>query len=312
MHQIILTLRPHTPFGSMPKGDTFFGQLCWAIRHRYGEQRLQALLEDYTTGRPFAVVSDGLPAGHLPLPELPLHQYDPLPDADRKVAKKRRWLRRKDFERPLHTWLQHARTPAELAMTTTRPQPHNTISRATGTTGTGVFAPYQLEQIWFEPDARLDLYITYDAQRLSANELTELVEQIGSFGYGRDATTGLGKFSIEKTDTTPWPAHDHANALLTLAPCAPQGLALNERHCFYQTFVRFGRHGDQGVHTGKPFKAPLLLADTGALLSPSAIPDASFIGQGLGGDGSLSRAIPETVHQGYAPVISVRLEDNAS
>lgn len=32
-----------------------------------------------------------------------------------------------------------------------------------------------------------------------------------------------------------------------------------------------------------------------------------FIGQGLGGDGSLSSVLPQTVHQGYAPALPVRL-----
>ena len=33
----------------------------------------------------------------------------------------------------------------------------------------------------------------------------------------------------------------------------------------------------------------------------------SFFGQGLGGDGTLSKSLPKTVHQGYAPVIGIRL-----
>jgi CRISPR-associated protein Csm4 len=34
---------------------------------------------------------------------------------------------------------------------------------------------------------------------------------------------------------------------------------------------------------------------------------ALFVGQGLGTNGTLSKAIPETVQQGYAPVVGIRL-----
>ena len=51
----------------------------------------------------------------------------------------------------------------------------------------------------------------------------------------------------------------------------------------------------------------MLLAQTGALLTPPVLPATGFIGQGLGGDGSLSNAIPATVQQGYAPFVGVHL-----
>lgn len=61
-----------------------------------------------------------------------------------------------------------------------------------------------------------------------------------------------------------------------------------------------------------PYKTPLLLADTGAVLTPMQFDDRLFTGAGLGGDGSLSNALPETVHQGYAPVIAIHLPQQES
>ena len=55
---------------------------------------------------------------------------------------------------------------------------------------------------------------------------------------------------------------------------------------------------------GKPFKNPLLLAQTAALFTTS-IAEIGFIGQGLGGNGELSKTLATTVHQGYAPFIAV-------
>ena len=39
MQSICVTLSPLSAFAT-PKGDTLFGQLCWAIRNRLGEAYL--------------------------------------------------------------------------------------------------------------------------------------------------------------------------------------------------------------------------------------------------------------------------------
>lgn len=64
-------ITPKSAFGTPLKGDTLFGQLCWAIHNRFGNARLIELLVDYTKGKPFVVTSDALPAGYFPRPVLP-------------------------------------------------------------------------------------------------------------------------------------------------------------------------------------------------------------------------------------------------
>jgi len=93
MQTLRLTLQPRTAFGVPIRGDTLFGQLCWAIRHRFGEERLVDLLQEYAE-QPFAVCSDAFPKGYLPRPALPLHRFERV-DEERKRVKKRQWL-------PLH------------------------------------------------------------------------------------------------------------------------------------------------------------------------------------------------------------------
>jgi len=312
METLIAIIEPRSAFGGPMKGDTLFGQLCWAARHRWGEERLDQLLQGYADGKPFAVVSDAFPKDHLPRPAMPLHRFDEVPGIDRKQVKKRDWLPREHFPRPLSRWLEYAVTENQIAgrqLRISHTQPHNTINRLTGTTGSGEFAPYAMEQHWFAPQLRFELYIAHDRSRLTADEIHQLLEDVGQSGYGRDTSIGLGKFNVASIEARPWPAQEGANACLTLAPCAPQGLAFDPEKSWYQPFVRFGRHGDLAVHTGRPFKNPVLMADTGALLTPVGKMPACFTGQGLGGDGRLSRAIEKTVHQGYAPVLPVRLEE---
>ena len=285
-----------------------FGQLCWAIVHRHGESRLEELLRDYRI-QPFAICSDGFPSGYLPLPRLPATYFD-LPDQeDRKMARKKRWIPFEDYASgPLREWLGQARSDIHVfGAGDTREQPHNSINRLTGTTGEGMFAPYSQPQIWYGNATRIDICLLLDDSRLSLSEVTVLLDDIGAFGYGRDASIGLGKFERQECAKWDFPVVEGANACLTLAPCAPQGLGLDGKHSYYTVFTRFGRHGSVGVHKeGGPFKAPVLLADTAAVFSP-LLDERGYIGQGLGGAGELSKSIPQTVHQGYAPCIPVHL-----
>lgn len=310
-YQVIINLQ--SAFATPLKGDTLLGQLCWAIRNRYGESRLTNCLEGYTNNQPFAVVSDAFPEGHLPLPKLPSLFYESLADVDRKAIKKRCWLPVADLEMPVYEWLHHAKSPADLAANTHRfsslsekhPHSHNTINRQTNTTSDNGFAPYSVAQEWFIPGLRWTLYVLLDSARLSSDDCRQCLSDIGSFGYGKDASIGLGKFVVEDFQAQPLPAQNNANACLTLAPCAPQGLGYDEQRSFYQLFTRFGRHGDVAVHQdGKPFKNPVLLAQTAAVFGTSP-PNTGFIGQGIGGNGELSKTLAATVHQGYTPVIAV-------
>ncbi|WP_295408545.1 CRISPR-associated protein Csm7 [uncultured Thiocystis sp.] len=323
MDTLALRLRPLTAFGSPLLGDTLFGQVCWAARHRFGLERLNALLDGYTAGHPFAVVADAHPDGYLPRPALPLSAYREIPGADRKQAKRRHWIPLSALADPLPDWLRHAQTDRDLiapvptestakpratspALTVLYPQPHNSISRLTGTTGRGDFAPYTLMQRWHAPEVTLCCRVVFDPERIEASEIRQLFEDIGLSGFGRDASIGLGKFSVEPLEQT-WPSQAQPNACLTLAPCAPQGLGYDPARSFYEVFTRFGRHGDLAVQLGNPFKTPLLLARAGAILTPRDWPAVPFVGQGLGGDGRLSKVIPETVQQGYAPCIPIHL-----
>lgn len=329
------TLRPLSAFGTPMAGDTLFGQLCWTLCHQLGNARLGELLHGYTNGLPFAVLSDALPTGHVPLPHVTSDSWRKSTDAgqDRKALKKKKWLPTPALATPFANWQTSASSDIEVAAPlisawaargkhrepkgsshTERAQPHNTINRQTGTTGEGQFAPYAMPQIWFHPAMQFDLYVVLDDARLSLAELTTALVYMGEVGFGRDASIGLGKFELvgdavlnslrcedaASTEST-------ANSYLTLGPCAPQGLGFCPVRSTYQVATRFGRHGDAAVQSRQPFKRPVLLAKAGGVFWPETL-DASrlFLGQGLGGTSNpVSLAMPETVQQGYAPVIAI-------
>lgn len=319
MQSYQLTLKPLTAFATALYGDTLFGQLCWAIRNRYGEDKLTELLKGYTEQQPFAIVSNAFPEGYIPLAKIPGHFYKEVAGLDRKAVKKRAWLPLDALSKPVSEWLHYASSEADIAqaygdkeitkLQQTHPQPHNSINRQTGTTGDG-FAPYSIEQHWFHPQLQWHCYIQIDEQRIELKSIRQCLEDIGQIGYGRDASIGMGKFAILECQPFQFNAQNQTNAWLTLAPCAPQGQGYDAEKSYYQIFTRFGRHGDRAVQQGKPFKNPVLLAQAGAVFSLTNTKNP-WIGQGIGGQGELSKIIPDTVQQGYSPVFGICLPNDA-
>lgn len=324
MESIHLVLQPRTAFGGPIRGDTLFGQLCWAVRNRFGEARLNELLADYRE-QPFAVCSDAFPKGFIPRPALPLHRFDSVEGEDRKQVKRRQWLPIEAVCEPVRQWLAHCKTEREVALLSgvdaeySKPaigarhaQPHNSIHRGLGTTHGAEFAPYLQPQYWYAAGLQLDLWVIHNPDCIEEKHLIECLCDIGRTGYGRDASIGLGKFDIDSCQRESLPGAEQSNACYALAPCAPQGLDWKAEQSFYHPFTRFGRHGDRAVLTGKPFKNPVLLVDTGALLTPKKPPPTPILGQGLGGNGELSKLNGgATVQQGYAPCLFVNLEGAA-
>jgi len=304
-YRAILTLR--SPLGTPLAGDTLFGQICHAVRETAGDIELRRLLAGYTQGSPWLVVSDGFPQGFLPRPTRPpLTQNKP---EERKAAKGKRWIRLAAAASPLPVLLAAAQNDEDVygkerVPVVSRAQ-HNTINRLTGTTGSGVFAPYTMPQTHYAAGQKIDLWCVLDETRCDAVALKERLSTIGAAGFGRDASIGLGKFDVEGLDAASFPAPARAQAHWTLAPCAPQGMGFDGTRSYWRVLTRFGRHGGALALSAHPFKNPVLLAAAGAIFAPNGgFSQRLFIGQGLTG----VSAHTETVHQGYAPVVPLQLE----
>ncbi|MBF0307996.1 MAG: CRISPR-associated protein Csm7 [Magnetococcales bacterium] len=301
MNTLLITLEPLTAFATPLHGDTLFGQLCWALRNRQGEAWLVERLRGYTANDPFLVVGDAFPEGHFPRPRKPSKGFQS------KENRQQVWLPRREWGLDCVTeeaiWGKD-KTRIE------RPQPHNSIHRLSGTTGEGEqgFAPFVTRQIWFPEGARLEVWLLHDADRLPEETLHTALSDIGQLGFGKEASRGLGKYRVTAMQPTPLPRQEGCNAWLTLGSCAPQGCGFDAANSFYELFTRFGRHGDWPALSGQPFKKPILMAGAGAVLTPAVWRDVRFVGQGLGGEGKLSKVIADTVHQGYCPVVGIRVD----
>ena len=133
------------------------------------------------------------------------------------------------------------------------------------------------------------------------------VETIGWTGFGKDASTGLGRFELGEINEIDLlrMGSNMPNSCYTLAPCVPEKDSF--RKMFFTPFTRFGRHGDVLAKSGSPFKNPVIMADEGGIFVPgdSEILKKPYIGSAAT---NISKAEPGTVAQGYSLFIPVKVE----
>ena len=303
MQTFCITLQPQTAFGSPLLGETLFGQMCWAVRRLWGEDQLITLLDGYDEGRPFAVLSDAMPKGYAPLPTMPNFLWQDDDGTNRKYLKKKAWIPMSALGDDPFSWQMSAKSDEEVCPTGLRAEQitmHNTINRLTGTTGNGQFAPFMQPQTWLNTQVPLTVVAVIDESRFSAKQLIEALTYIGLSGFGRDASVGLGKFTVDG-EAKALDCQPPSNTHLTLASCVLAGVeGLVPEKTFYRSKTHFGRHGDELALQGTPFKYPILLATAGAVVTTATQQNHAFVGKGLK---HVSYAQPEAVHQGYSPVL---------
>lgn len=308
-------ITPRSSFVTPLNGGTLFGQWCAMLGGR-NQRHLTDLLQGYTAHRPFAVVGDPRPHGHLPRPTLPMYRFGTVPGLGSKEAKARQWMPDgRAQELPLEAWLRECRSERDLledeaaggvwrqeSFHPLRDCRHGSLDRA---------AEHGQEETWFHPGIRVVVDVILDDDRIDAQTFLSLLDELGWQGYGAGASRGAGRFEVVGAAPRAWRAATGGEVLLTLGHCTPLGVTPTQRlNSFYRAVVHHGRHGALGSgpgHDTRVVKAPILLALPGAVLAPPAGYALPFYGRGLGGDGSLSLVAPLTVHQGYAPVLPVTM-----
>ncbi|WP_457608172.1 type III-A CRISPR-associated RAMP protein Csm4 [Nitratifractor sp.] len=293
MRHYRLTLRPTSEFATPMRGDTLFGQAAWTIRSLEGEGRLIRLLERYDEA-PFAVFSDAFVSGFLPLPSVPLTMLG-IPVEERKRFRSKRWIGIDDWKAADYS---RALTDDEFPTALREVENlHNSLDYRSFRTNGETFAPYAVRAIRYDADALLDLYLAIDERQIDATEIRRVVETIGEWGYGKDATIGKGRFELVSMEERPTEISKEG-VYMTLSPCV---IDESSRLLHYRPFTRFGKHGSERAKGSNVFKRPLLMADTGAVLRSDR--RDSIVGRAVRG---VSLAHADTVHQGYAIVVAMK------
>ena len=340
-----IVLKPLSGFGTPLKGDTLFGHICWQAfydANLFGNPA-DTLLSGYTMA-PFLVLS----SAHIILrnnggtdrvfkrPDLPLSDIFEIEGQEKKEIirqrknlkakkwmilsgserikslKKAKYISDKDlFEKFISVSgeqiQKETRKKGVTGLVSDFTQPHNTINRLTSTTGEGGFAPFTTDQKVFLTQIELSVFAGV-ADNIPIEQVLEALKRIGESGFGKDASTGLGKFEIgdvAEIDLSKIGC-DAPNACYTLAPSVPEKDEF--RQMYFTPFTRFGKHGDTLAKSSNPFKNPVIMADEGAVLTPKNMNDVlkrPYIGTGITG---ISKAEPKTVMQGYSLYIPVKVE----
>lgn len=336
-----ITIKPISGFGTPLKGDTLFGHLCWqaAYDETLFGMSLNKLLADYGAN-PFVIVSSAYPKlenGYaLKRPDMPLDKlfdFSNLNKSDiikkRKEFKSKCWMllgkdrslnnlkteglylntselferlsNLKSFEKQ-----REIRKKGIKSFISNFSQSHNTINRLTGTTGEDQFAPYTVEQTVYIPDAELVIFAGL-REDIKIENLLKALKRIGKTGFGKDASTGLGRFEVigHGEINLKLTGSNNPNAYYTLSPVVSEKTAYKK--IFFTPFVRFGRHGDILARSKNPFKNPVIMADEGAIFIPHNI-DLSkpYIGTAVYG---VSKVNSNAVTQGYSLYVPIKVEE---
>ncbi|MEN9945803.1 MAG: hypothetical protein RLZZ293_189 [Pseudomonadota bacterium] len=312
LYKVVVETTSH--FVTPLKGDTLFGHFCWAYRERHGKSQLeQVLLAGYTNNQPKIIFSDAYNHDYLFLPKYIYDRFGFSYDATkRKEIKARKYLPlttllnpkmslKKIWQNTVEQSAQDSACNAKEAQIATLinfAQTHNTINRVLGTTSSGIFAPYNTEVFTYKRfmplndknynkqdnnlPIKLDIYIMLNEdffQQLGQNSLVELINDIGTHGFGADASIGKGKFTLSEIKPIDL-NYSGVKSGFTLAPAIIDATQDKITDQFYDVFTRFGRHGNIMAHSQQVFKQPVTMMNSNAfiLFQDQAQP---FIGNGL-------------------------------
>ncbi len=289
------TIQPQSNFSTTLKGDTLFGQMCWAVRYAFGNERLESLLSNYDTA-PFLIVSDAFAKGYLPKPSMPSTYLNEDPDK-KKENRKKVWLSPDALKNGNYA---AAKTDKEVGnVKNTASVVRNSINYKTSTTGGKGFDPYGEDETALSTQ---DIYFLV-SDAFGLDELEEAFALLSKMGYGKDSSIGKGRFGIG--EFIELPGSESASAFMALSPFVPNGL--QSKKLFYEPFTRFGKSGAERANTN-PFKKPVLMADTAAVIQFDEKKDLHYVGQSIRNISSYS----DIVHQGYAIVLPIKeLSDGA-
>ncbi|MFK5937686.1 MAG: hypothetical protein QM497_04725 [Sulfurimonas sp.] len=284
-------ITPLSTFATLLQGDTIFGQLCWAIRYSFGEEKLKDLLINYQE-KPFMIVSDGFASGYLPKPSLPSRLLSENPD-NKKTNRKKIWL---TLEHLQNTQFSKARTNEEISyMNEKASVVKNSINYKTFTTGNDAFDPYSEEEMKLSDH---DVYILLDEQKFSLKDLQKSMNTVSEMGFGKNSSIGKGRFSFSNFSEVSL-QKQNSTTYMTLSNSTLEGLECKD--IFYAPITKFTKHG-ASLATASAFKKPLLLAKSGSVIVFDENKSVQYIGKAIKGHS----VYKETVHQGYSIVIPLK------
>jgi CRISPR type III-A-associated RAMP protein Csm4 len=284
MKLIKVKITPHSSFVTFPKGDTLFGHFAY---HTFEEDK--TIFENYVDEEPKIIFSDILPDEYLYKPTLPLKAFD-VDESKKKEFRKKSWIDIKDLQQ------KGIKKSKELSFYKTDIRTRNSLNRMTFGTGGEGFDPFSLEEITFLHQPVI--YVLYDAEYFDEVTILERLNLIGKVGFGKKGSIGKGHFKAEIDKDFKKFDELKSDYYMTLSPTILHKSKDIIEKAYYNTFNRFGKYHSSST----PFKKPLLMADSGAVVKLKE--KRNFIGGGIeNGIGD-----NQSLVQGYSIVVPFKFE----
>ncbi|WP_291490193.1 hypothetical protein [Desulfurella sp.] len=260
MQSLKLTLKFTSPLASALQSDTIFGQFCWYYSYIYGVEKLESLINQE---KPFTVFSDGFLEDHIPIPVLKPVSIDKFGDyADIKRFKKLAFIKAsalKDVDVLDAVKLIKSVDLDKKSYLERQVILRNSIDRITNTTLENGL--YQTEEVFFDKDARIDIYVKYDSKLIDKDCIIKVFDYIGQSGFGKDKSIGKGRFKITNlVDNPDLLKEKQTKTFISLS----SGITCDDCEVLFgKTFVKFGKHGGYGLKN--PFKNPVIMFKSGSI-----------------------------------------------
>ncbi|MBQ7617522.1 MAG: hypothetical protein IJS50_01480 [Desulfovibrio sp.] len=299
------TIRPLSPWGTRLRSDTLAGLLLCRIAEQKGDVACKQAIEAFKAGEPPFVVSSVLPKDKVPMPKLPaiprarfqeLVNSEKIRDLNDNILNLFEALNaqkkfRKQSYLPLKEWISFAKELSTEALFTSfckkcelkdkegpqpkKPkeqpwekqlvEPHVTIDRRAQTAQQGGLFFNHLTT--FQPNFYFQVY----ARTEQPYELLELLKAIGDQGFGKDASTGKGRFSAELDEAFDAKSVEIEGESSLL--CSVLGAEdMSGLRGWYAVGAKRGKAGPMHAN---PFKNPMVLVEEGAILE--SLPKGPYV-----------------------------------
>lgn len=283
MELLTIKIKPLSTFATIPKGDTLFGQIL-----SYLFLKNDKTFADYLYEEPKLIVSDMMPFGYVYKPHLPL---DCFANGSHEVDKKE--LRRREFITIENLQNGNLHLCEKVDFQTKNSVVKNSINRTTFTTDGADFAPYGNQEIAYSRE--LWMFVLVDEQ--IKDKILQTIQDIGKFGFGKEANTGKGNFEIKVIQT---PIKElKTGYYMSLSPTILDGQSF--KNSWYEPFTRFGKFGLHHAYENA-FKKPVLMANSGAVISSDK--PLRYFGKAINNGN-----IKPSFLQGYSIALPITIKD---
>lgn len=326
-YTIRLTLK--SPIITFFQSDTLFGHICWAIDYLKWDdkKRIENFLTLYDKEeKPPLLISNGLPKDYLPKPIVrPILQKELesiFRKENRKVnsykiktIKKKELIQKDDLLQIIKGQISPKILFQKLSENFEEEEKkwekrkkeviyHNTINRVTNRVTTGL---YEQEETFYAPDFN-EFEIYLKTNYFDKDDLERIFEFISIVGFGKDKSTGKGRFEFSIIEGTDLKGSDNPNGFMTLSSYIPHPEAPMKG--YYEILLKYGKLGGDfamgSAEVGNnPFKKPLIMFKAGSTFYDHDYNKSKIYG-------SLLEDIhkdPRIRHYGYAFPLGINMEE---